>query len=214
VQFPITAIREIKMLKELQHPNVVSLLDVVPASGVFLVQSLGDQLRLSYRPLMLLYSADDFSTVYMVFEYCDHDLAGLIDEESIAFSEAQVKHYMKYLLEALDHCHRNGIVHRDIKGESLKLRQHLTQVFAQRAHAVAAPLLHSGANILVSNNGDVKLADFGLARFEQLSRLYTNRVITLWYRPPELLLGAVAYTDKVDIWSAGYGLLRNFSDAV
>jgi CTD kinase subunit alpha len=52
---------------------------------------------------------------------------------------------------------------------------------------------------------DMKLADFGLARFYSKRRVqdYTNRVITLWYRPPELLLGETAYGPEVDMWSAG-----------
>lgn len=62
------------------------------------------------------------------------------------------------------------------------------------------------ANILLSNTGCLKLADFGLARplVAKANPRYTNKVITLWYRPPELLLGAVNYGPSVDIWSAGY----------
>lgn len=53
--------------------------------------------------------------------------------------------------------------------------------------------------------GQIKLADFGLARLyhKEYERLYTNRVITLWYRPPELLLGEEKYGTAVDIWSIG-----------
>lgn len=53
------------------------------------------------------------------------------------------------------------------------------------------------------------MADFGLARFydEDQDRPYTNRVITLWYRPPELLLGEERYTTAVDVWSVGYVVL-------
>lgn len=59
--------------------------------------------------------------------------------------------------------------------------------------------------MLISNNGELKLADFGLARYFSYAadELYTNRVITLWYRPPELLLGAKKYSAKIDMWSAG-----------
>ena len=62
-----------------------------------------------------------------------------------------------------------------------------------------------GSNILINNRGELKLADFGLARFYQKRRRadYTNRVITLWYRPPELLLGTTVYGPEVDMWSAG-----------
>lgn len=63
-----------------------------------------------------------------------------------------------------------------------------------------------GANILISSAGEVKLADFGLARVfypgnEKVN--YTNKVVTLWYRAPELLLGSRNYTQAVDMWSVG-----------
>lgn len=84
---------------------------------------------------------------------------------------------MKQLLTGLYYCHRNNILHRDIKG----------------------------SNLLIDNNGILKLADFGLARScaTETARTLTNRVITLWYRPPELLLGTQAYGPAVDMWSAG-----------
>ena len=65
--------------------------------------------------------------------------------------------------------------------------------------------------MLISNAGELKLADFGLARgFTQQPSHYTNKVITLWYRPPELLLGAVEYGPAIDVWSAGYVYLFFF----
>jgi serine/threonine protein kinase len=84
---------------------------------------------------------------------------------------------MQQLLCGLDHCHNRGVLHRDIKG----------------------------ANLLLDNNGILKIADFGLATFfnpKQKQHL-TSRVVTLWYRPPELLLGATNYGAAVDLWSAG-----------
>jgi serine/threonine protein kinase len=84
---------------------------------------------------------------------------------------------MRQLLEGLAHCHARGVMHRDIKC----------------------------ANLLVSNGGELKVADFGLANlFTPASTApLTSRVVTLWYRPPELLLGATAYEPTVDLWSAG-----------
>lgn len=112
----------------------------------------------------------------MVFEYMDHDLTGLMDTPSIRFNESQVKCFLLQILQGLDFCHRNEVLHRDIKG----------------------------SNLLIDNYGNLKIADFGLARsFGEDGRRYTNRVITLWYRPPELLLGANEYGPSVDMWSVG-----------
>jgi cyclin-dependent kinase 12/13 len=113
-----------------------------------------------------------------VFEFMHHDLAGLMDSPMFgSFREGQLKCYMKQLLEGLFFLHKNNILHRDIKA----------------------------SNLLINNDGVLKLADFGLARpvISETGLQYTNNVITLWYRPPELLLGEEKYGPAVDIWSAG-----------
>lgn len=149
--FPITAIREIKILKSLDHKNVIKLKEIVTSKNK--------------------------GSIYMVFEYMDHDLTGLADRPGIRFTVPQIKCYMKQLLTGLTYCHLNNILHRDIKG----------------------------SNLLIDNQGVLKLADFGLARpcVLENSKSLTNRVITLWYRPPELLLGTQTYGPAVDMWSAG-----------
>uniref|UniRef100_A0A7S2CHM1 Protein kinase domain-containing protein n=1 Tax=Haptolina brevifila TaxID=156173 RepID=A0A7S2CHM1_9EUKA len=154
--FPITAIREIKILKVLNHKNIVRLKEIVTSKGSDYNQGKG--------------------SIYMVMEFCDHDLTGLTDAGQ-KFTVPQIKCYMKQLLEGLAYCHAQKVLHRDIKG----------------------------SNLLISNDGQLKLADFGLARAydNEKPKVYTNRVITLWYRPPELLLGATAYGPPIDMWSAG-----------
>lgn len=154
--FPITAIREIKILKVLNHKNIVRLKEIVTSKGSDYNQGKG--------------------SIYMVMEFCDHDLTGLTDAGQ-KFTVPQIKCYMKQLLEGLAYCHAQKVLHRDIKG----------------------------SNLLISNDGQLKLADFGLARAydHEKPKVYTNRVITLWYRPPELLLGATAYGPSIDMWSAG-----------
>ncbi|KAL6626925.1 hypothetical protein ACP70R_030651 [Stipagrostis hirtigluma subsp. patula] len=143
--------REILILRRLDHPNVIKLEGLVTS-------------RMS-------------CSLYLVFEYMEHDLAGLASFPGVKFTESQVKCYMQQLFRGLEHCHSRHILHRDIKG----------------------------SNLLIDNRGILKIADFGLASFfdpEQRHPL-TSRVVTLWYRPPELLLGATNYGVAVDLWSSG-----------
>ncbi|CAA9997898.1 unnamed protein product, partial [Nesidiocoris tenuis] len=120
----------------------------------------------------------DKGSFYLVFEYMDHDLMGLLESGMVEFAEQHNASIMKQLLEGLNYCHKKNFLHRDIKC----------------------------SNILMNNKGEVKLADFGLARLynaEDRQRPYTNKVITLWYRPPELLLGEERYGPSIDVWSCG-----------
>ncbi|KAG7449170.1 Pkinase-domain-containing protein [Guyanagaster necrorhizus] len=155
--FPVTAMREIKLLQSLRHANVVRLYEILVSSGA----------------------------VYMVFEYMDHDLTGILSQSQFSFSDAHLKSLCHQMLAGLSYLHHKGVIHRDIKG----------------------------SNILINNRGELKLGDFGLARFYQKRRRtdYTNRVITLWYRPPELLFGATVYGPEVDMWSAGCIMLELFT---
>ena len=115
------------------------------------------------------------STFYLIFEFCEHDLAGLLSNINVKFSLGEIKKVMQQLLNGLYFIHSNKILHRDMKA----------------------------ANILITKHGVLKLADFGLARALHHTKRYTNRVVTLWYRPPELLLGERYYGPQIDIWGAG-----------
>lgn len=167
---PITALREIKILKALSHPNIVKVLDIV----------------------VMPRTPKEAGSVYVVFPYMDHDLAGLLENNSVQLSQSHIKLYMKQLFEGVEYMHDNHIVHRDIKA----------------------------ANILVSNEGVLQIADFGLARpfikrskQERISnRLekYTNCVVTRWYRPPELLMGERYYGPEIDMWGVGCILAEMF----
>ncbi|GIY09024.1 cyclin-dependent kinase 9 [Caerostris darwini] len=157
--FPITALREIKILQLLKHENIVNLIEICSSKAT----------SSSKYPR---------TTFYLVFDFCEHDLAGLLSNVKVKFSLGEIKMIMKQILRGLYFIHSNKILHRDMKA----------------------------ANILITKNGVLKLADFGLARafggYNQPNR-YTNRVVTLWYRPPELLLGERNYGPPIDIWGAG-----------
>jgi len=148
--FPLTALREIALLRRLRHPHIVSLIDVAVGP----------------RP----------DRVFLVFEYCDHDLASLLDSSpSPPFSEGEVKRLLLQLLDAVAFMHEQWVLHRDIKM----------------------------SNLLYSH-GSLKLCDLGLAReFGTPLVPYTPKVVTLWYRAPELLLGAKTYSSAIDLWACG-----------
>jgi serine/threonine protein kinase len=115
---------------------------------------------------------------YLLFDYLSFDLTGMTDKK-IKLSLAQIKCIMKQLLDGLVYLHDfKNVCHRDLKG----------------------------ANILLSRSGLVQIADFGLARImfpNNKAYNYTTRVVTLWYRAPELLLGFKNYNFGVDMWSIG-----------
>ncbi|BAT94340.1 hypothetical protein LR48_Vigan02g200300 [Vigna angularis] len=123
-------------------------------------------------------------SIYLVFEFMQTDLARVIARPEEKLSEPQVKCYMHQLLSGLQHCHDRGILHRDIKG----------------------------SNLLIDKNGMLQIADFGLANFygPDYHQPLTSRVVTLWYRAPELLLGDTNYGVGVDLWSAGCLLAEMF----
>ena len=155
--FPITALREMKLLSKLDHPNIVRLERVLYG---------GDRDPDGSR-----------GSVFMIFPYIEHDLVGLqyFRREKLLIPE--IKCITTQVLEGLVYMHSRNIAHRDLKL----------------------------ANILIDHLGNVKIADFGLARVLPLDQSVhqTNRVITRWYRPPELLLGSTQYGTSVDCWSIG-----------
>ncbi|KAF1319770.1 Cmgc/cdk protein kinase, partial [Globisporangium splendens] len=170
--FPITALREIKLLKRLRHPNCVQLLDVAVGR------------KRSRYALVLLRLNEFVDVVFLVFEYCEHDLSLLIRHHSGThnpFKESEIKRILLSILHAINYLHQQNLLHRDIKL----------------------------SNILYDRYGAVKLADFGLAR--ETSRLVegsskatlTPKVVTLWYRAPEILFGCDTYTTAVDMWACG-----------
>ncbi|CAB3986929.1 cyclin-dependent kinase 2 [Paramuricea clavata] len=146
---PSTAIREISLLKEMNHANIVRLLDVIHSD----------------------------KKLFLVFEYLNQDLKKYMDTAPPSgISFPLVKSYVYQVLCGIAYCHSHRVLHRDLKPQ----------------------------NLLISHDGAIKLADFGLARaFGVPVRTYTHEVVTLWYRAPEILLGCRYYSTPVDIWSIG-----------
>ena len=144
---PSTAIREITLLKELNHKNVVSLMNIVHDTG----------------------------KLYLVFEFLDQDLKQFLDaHKAEGIPMKIVKSHVRQMLSGIAYCHSHRVLHRDLKPQ----------------------------NLLINRHGVLKLADFGLARlFCVPVRAFTHEVVTLWYRAPEILLGASHYSTPVDVWS-------------
>ncbi|KAL5987797.1 hypothetical protein ACLOJK_035551 [Asimina triloba] len=124
-------------------------------------------------------------SLYLVFDFMQSDLARVIARSDGRLTEPQIKCYMQKLLLGLQHCHERGILHRDIKG----------------------------SNLLIDKTGMLKIGDFGLANYfnPNQKRPLTSRVVTLWYRAPELLLGSTDYGVSIDLWSAGCLLAEMFA---
>ncbi|OJD16823.1 CMGC/CDK/CDK5 protein kinase [Blastomyces percursus] len=147
---PSTAIREISLMKELKHENIVSLYDVIHTEN----------------KLML------------VFEFMDKDLKRYMDSRGDRgqLDYVTIKSFMQQLLRGIAFCHENRVLHRDLKPQ----------------------------NLLINTKGQLKLGDFGLARaFGIPVNTFSNEVVTLWYRAPDVLLGSRTYNTSIDIWSAG-----------
>ncbi|KAF8399906.1 hypothetical protein HHK36_015776 [Tetracentron sinense] len=148
--FPLTSLREINILLSFHHPSIVDVKEVVVGSNL--------------------------DSIFMVMEYMEHDLKGLMETMKQPFSQSEVKCLMLQLLEGAKYLHDNWVLHRDMKT----------------------------SNLLLNNRGELKICDFGLSRqYGSPLKPYTHLVVTLWYRAPELLLGAKQYSTAIDMWSLG-----------
>jgi len=146
---PCTAIREIGLLRELNHPNIVRLEETIT----------------------------DDTSITLVFEYCDLDLKMYLDQNGGVISTTIMKKFLYQLLRGVEHCHSMQFLHRDVKPQNLLINLETLQL---------------------------KIADFGLGTaLPGPSRQYSNEVVTLWYRPPDVLLGSLSYTKSIDMWSIG-----------
>ncbi|VEU20225.1 DEKNAAC101020 [Brettanomyces naardenensis] len=153
--FCIRTLREIKFLKQFNHPNIIRIVEIQKPS-----------------------SFDSFKEVYVVQEYMDADLHSVIRTQVL--SDDHIKYFLYQILKGVKYLHSCGVIHRDLKP----------------------------ANLLVNENCDLKICDFGLARIEtdqmedKVSFL-TEYVATRWYRAPEIMLSSSQYSKAIDIWSVG-----------
>jgi len=144
---PVSALREVSLLRNLSHPNIIGVREVI--------------------------SKNDY--LAMVIEYVDIDLKKYMDTQRAGLPPPLLRSYAFQLLCGLCYLHSHRVMHRDVKP----------------------------TNLLINRDGLLKICDFGLARmFSLRPREYTSEVVTLWYRPPELMLGAREYDVSVDMWSA------------
>lgn len=153
---PLTAIREILLMKELKHENIVTLYDVIHTEN----------------------------KLTLVFEFMNQDLKKYMDVHGGALDPKVVKPFMYQLLRGVSFCHDNLVLHRDLKPQ----------------------------NLLIDAKGVLKLGDFGLARACGIPvNTYSNEVVTLWYRAPDVLMGLRNYNTLIDIWLAGCILAEMFT---
>ncbi|KAJ4292159.1 hypothetical protein N0V88_005787 [Collariella sp. IMI 366227] len=150
---PVTGLREIQILKDCDHRNVVKLREVVVGDDTSRIEN-----------------------IFLVLEFLEHDLKSVLEDMPEPFLASEVKTLLLQLASGVSYLHSHWILHRDLKT----------------------------SNLLLNNRGQLKIADFGMARYvgdppPQLTQL----VVTLWYRAPELLLGAPRYTSAIDMWSIG-----------
>ncbi|CAI7601302.1 protein kinase [Penicillium manginii] len=189
--------------RELSHPNrIVALKKIrleaedegVPSTAIREISLLKEMHDPNIVQLFNIVHADGHK-LYLVFEYLDLDLKKYMEAlpvseggrgkslpdgstmaASLGLGEDMVKKFMAQLVEGVRYCHSHRILHRDLKPQ----------------------------NLLIDRDGNLKLADFGLARaFGVPLRTYTHEVVTLWYRSPEILLGGRQYSTGVDMWSVG-----------
>jgi len=115
-------------------------------------------------------------SIFMVMEYMEHDVKGVMETMKQPYTQSEVKCLMLQLLEGVKYLHDNWVLHRDLKT----------------------------SNLLLNNRGELKICDFGLSRqYGSPLKPYTQLVVTLWYRAPELLLGTKEYSTAIDMWSVG-----------
>ncbi|TPX61589.1 hypothetical protein SpCBS45565_g07231 [Spizellomyces sp. 'palustris'] len=164
--FTVPNMREFRFLMKYRHRNILQCIGMVSYDKP---QAFGQEVH-----------------EYMILEYMDHDLAGLMQHhpDKQLYKLNHLKCIAKQMFEGMHYMHSKGVMHRDLKV----------------------------GNLLLNNRGELKIADFGFAREKDVydEKGYTNRVCTVWYRPLEVLLGQLHYGYEIDMWGAGCILAEMF----
>ncbi|KAJ5347096.1 hypothetical protein MYU51_019889 [Penicillium brevicompactum] len=164
---------EIVALKKLKLENSP---DGFPVTGLREIQTLMEARHQNVVYLREVVMGNKMDDVFLVMDFHEHDLKALLDEMREPFLPSEIKTVLLQVVGGLDFLHSQWIMHRDLKT----------------------------SNLLMNNRGELKIADFGMARYygDPPPKL-TQLVVTLWYRSPELLLGADKYGTEIDMWSIG-----------
>ncbi|EXJ82403.1 CMGC/CDK protein kinase [Capronia epimyces CBS 606.96] len=150
--------------------------DGFPVTGLREIQTLMACRHANVVKLLEVVMGTSLKDVYLVMEFLEHDLKTLLEDMAEPFLPSETKTLMLQIVSATEYLHSTWIMHRDLKT----------------------------SNLLLNNRGEIRLADFGMARYTGNPRpKLTQLVVTLWYRAPELLLGAEEYGFEIDVWSLG-----------
>ncbi|RHY82925.1 hypothetical protein DYB35_007379 [Aphanomyces astaci] len=163
---PYYMLRELAVLQGIKHPHIASL-------------------------EMISLAKDE---LHVFFPYVDKTLHEVINPTSDpsggrVLPEPQVRRFLHQLLDAIAHCHRRGVLHRNLKPKHLLIDTKSSDELGTTT---------------ITHDAELRISDFALVRATGIPRrTYTMEVVTLWYRPPEILMGVRSYSPAVDIWSIG-----------
>lgn len=180
--FPITALREIDILKELHGPDSVHIIELLET----LRDLPPDDNNLNQRQVARDSKTPIRKAFFMVFPYMSYDLTGILSNPQVNLRESDLKSIMMQLLRGINYMHQNMYLHRDIKASNILINSNgvlkIGDFGLARQYSEPKPTLNTPGG--------------GVGQL-------TSLVMTRWYRAPEVLLGDDRYGTAVDIWGIG-----------